>query len=154
MAQSFLTRFLQTADNIPLTVQGDAASSPYGSLQPALEGVHLATSIAAIASKPIIVSVSVSIPLSALLDNLVDASFEVFNPLNADLVIKHVQADASVEGVVYAQFSQDFDSFIVPPGQTVSSGQFPNVLLTQGAVLALGIVPLGFLDIASAATAQ
>jgi hypothetical protein len=149
-----LTQFLQTAGNIPLTVQGDAASSPYGSLQPALEGVILATSIAAIDSKPIIVSVSVSIPVSALTDNLVDVSFEVYNPLNADFVITHVQADASVNGEVYARFSQDFNSFIVPPGQTVSSGQFPNVLLTQGAVAALGIIPLGYLDIASAATAQ
>jgi hypothetical protein len=154
VAQSFLTRFLQTADDIPLTVQGDAASSPYGSLQPALEGVQLATSIAAIDSKPIIVSVAVSIPISALIDNLVDVSFEVYNSLNADFVIKHVQADASVDGQVFARFSQDFDSFIVPPGQTVSSGQFGNVLLTQGAIASLGIIPLGYLDIASAATAQ
>jgi hypothetical protein len=122
-------------------------------LQPALEGVELATSIAAIDSKPIIVSVSVTIPVSALLDNLVEASFEVYNPLDADFVIKHVQADASVNGEVYARFSQAFDGFIVPPSQTVSSGEFPNVLLTQGAVLSLGIIPLGYLDIASAATA-
>jgi hypothetical protein len=153
VAQSFLTRFLQTAGDIPLTVKGDAGSSAYGSLQPALEGVELATGIAAIDSKPIIASVTVTILVSALLNNSVEASFDVYNLLDADFVIKHVQADASVDGEVYARFSQDFDSFVVPPGQTVSSGQFPNVLLTQGAVLSLGIIPLGYLDIASAATA-
>jgi len=152
VAQKFLTEFLPTTSFIPLTIQGDAASSPYSSLQPALEGLSLASGITATASRPIIVSVTVTIPLTALLDNLVEASFDVYNPLNADLVIQHVQADASVNGQVYARFSQPFSSFIVPPGQTVSSGNFPNVLLPQGVLISLGIIPLGYLDIAAAIT--
>jgi len=43
--QGFLTSFLQTGDNIPLTIQGDSASTPFASLQPALEGVTLTTSV-------------------------------------------------------------------------------------------------------------
>lgn len=45
IAQGFLTEFLQTDDDIPLTIKGDSESSPFGSLQPALEGVELSTSL-------------------------------------------------------------------------------------------------------------
>lgn len=44
-AQEFLTEFLTSTDNIPLTIQGDSGGSPFGSLQPALEGVKLETSL-------------------------------------------------------------------------------------------------------------
>ncbi|KAG6878541.1 hypothetical protein C0993_004439 [Termitomyces sp. T159_Od127] len=52
----------------------------------------------------------------------------------------------------YAAFTQHFDSFVVPPGQTVNSGTVPNVLLVQGAMASLGIIPLGELDVAAAST--
>jgi len=45
VAQSFLTDFVQTGDSLPLVVKGDTASSPFASLQPALEGVSLSTSV-------------------------------------------------------------------------------------------------------------
>lgn len=76
------------------------------------------------------------------------------NPLDADLVLEFVQSDAGVNGETFAQFSQPFDSFIVPPGQTVNSGVFGNVLLTQGAIASLDIIPLGFLDVQAAATVR
>lgn len=44
-AQAFLTQFLTGTDNIPLSIQGDSGSSPFGSLQPALEGAKLDTSL-------------------------------------------------------------------------------------------------------------
>ena len=44
-AQAFLTEFLQTDDDIALTIKGDSDSSPFASLQPALEGVELSTSL-------------------------------------------------------------------------------------------------------------
>lgn len=44
-AQAFLTEFLQTDDAITLTIQGDSDSSPFGSLQPGLEGVELSASL-------------------------------------------------------------------------------------------------------------
>lgn len=45
VAESFLTSFVQTGSVLPLTVQGDSASSPFTSLNPALEGVTLQTSV-------------------------------------------------------------------------------------------------------------
>jgi len=45
VAESFLTSFVQSGDVLPLTVRGDSASSPFTSLNPALEGVTLQTSV-------------------------------------------------------------------------------------------------------------
>ena len=69
-------------------------------------------------------------------------------------MFEHVQSDAGVNGEVFAHFSQGFSSFIVPPGQTVSSGTFDNVLLTQGALASLAIIPLGHLDVSAASTVR
>ena len=81
-------------------------------------------------------------------------NFDVANPLDADLDIKFVQNDASVDGSIYAHFDQPFDSFVVPAKGTANSGTFGNVLLTKGALASLAIIPLGYLDIASALTVQ
>jgi len=69
-------------------------------------------------------------------------------------VFELVQSDAGVDGEVFARFTQGFSSFIVPPGQTVSSGTFDNVLLTQGALASLPIIPLGRLDVSAATTVR
>lgn len=45
VAESFLTDFVQSDKVLPLTVKGDSSSSPYASLNPALEGVTLQTSV-------------------------------------------------------------------------------------------------------------
>lgn len=45
VAEAFLTSFVQSGDVLPLSVQGDSASSPFTSLNPALEGVTLQTSV-------------------------------------------------------------------------------------------------------------
>jgi len=79
---------------------------------------------------------------------------KIHNPLDADLVFELVQSDAGVNGEVFAHFSQGFSSFIVPAGQTVSSGTFDNVLLTQGALASLDIIPLGRLDVSAASTVR
>ena len=42
-AQSFITDFLQSSTELDLTIKGDANSSPFASLIPALEGVEIAT---------------------------------------------------------------------------------------------------------------
>ena len=154
VAQSFLTNFIQSTAPLALTVKGDSQSSPYGSLGPALEGVTLQTSINGINDQPIITGVTVSISLETLIDNFVDTSFTIYNPLQTDIVITFVQADASVNGEIYAHFDQTFDNFVVPAGGTASSGTFGNVLLTQGAIASLAIIPDGYLDIASAVTTQ
>jgi len=76
------------------------------------------------------------------------------NPLDAALVIEFVQSDGKVNDVIFAQFSQAFTNFVVPPHQSVSSGVFDNVVLPQGAIASLDIVPLGVLDVSAAATVR
>lgn len=44
--QDFLSSFIQGNEPIPLTIKGDTASTPMTSLQPALQGLHLSTSLA------------------------------------------------------------------------------------------------------------
>ena len=44
-AQSFITSFLQTSNELVVTIKGDAGSSPFASLIPALEGVEITTNL-------------------------------------------------------------------------------------------------------------
>jgi hypothetical protein len=74
--------------------------------------------------------------------------------LDASLTLDFVQNDAGVNGQIYSHFEQPFDSFTVGPGQTGSSGKFGNVLLTQGALASLDIIPLGYLDTFTATTVR
>jgi hypothetical protein len=92
--------------------------------------------------------------LLSLITNFVSINFDVVNPTDSDLVIEFVQADASVKGQIFAHFDQPFNNFVVPARGTANSGTFGNVLLTQGAVNSLGIIPLGMLDISAAQTVQ
>ena len=78
----------------------------------------------------------------------------MFNPLDAALTLNFVQSDAGVNGETFAHFDQPFTGFTVGPGQTASSGEFGNVLLTQGVAASLVIIPLGYLDVQTAATVQ
>jgi hypothetical protein len=86
-------------------------------------------------------------------DQLADVS-QIYNPLEADLVIEYVQADGLINGEIYAHFDQAFSNFVIPPGQTVNSGQFSNVKLVQGAVASLPIIPLGYMDIQAVTTTR
>ncbi|KAF8524806.1 hypothetical protein BU17DRAFT_84312 [Hysterangium stoloniferum] len=151
IAQSFLSAFLTTPNSLPLTIKGDSASSPFASLQPALSGVSLDTSLTG-QNQKLLSHINVFITLNSLVTNLVTIDFDVVNPTDADLVIKFVQADAMVNGEVFAHFDQAFDNFVVPAHGTANSGSVPNVILTQGAVNSLGIIPLGMLDIGAAQT--
>ncbi|THV03542.1 hypothetical protein K435DRAFT_962414 [Dendrothele bispora CBS 962.96] len=153
VAQSFLTNFLTSSDDLPLIIQGDAASSPIASLQQSLSGVHLTTSLSGL-GQSLIKHINVSITLDSLVTNLVTIDIDLFNPLDAPLHVLFVQSDAGVNGEIFAHFEHQFDSFVVGPGQTVNSGDIPNVLLTQGAIASLDIIPLAMLDTFSAVTAQ
>ncbi|KAL0956087.1 hypothetical protein HGRIS_002255 [Hohenbuehelia grisea] len=154
VAQSFLTDFTQTGNELPLVIKGDSASSPFASLQPALAGTHLTTHLTGMNQPTIITHVQVIITLDSLTTNLVSVNFDVRNPFDTDLVIEFVQSDSGVNGEIFAHFEQPFDSFVIPPGQTVNSGTFPNVLLTQGALASLEIIPLGILDIGAVSTVR
>ncbi|KAI0340460.1 hypothetical protein BDW22DRAFT_1360443 [Trametopsis cervina] len=153
-AQAFVTEFITTGDTIDLTIQGDGQSSPYASLDQALEGVTISTSLTGLNFPNLITHINVYITADTLLDNMVTADFDVSNPLDADLDIKFVQSEQSVNGKVYARFDQAFDNFVVPAKGTANSGKFGNVLLPQGALASLAIIPLGFLDVVAAQTVQ
>lgn len=43
--QSFLSQFIQTGDALDLTILGDSDSTPFASLQAALSGLKLSTSL-------------------------------------------------------------------------------------------------------------
>ena len=43
--QGFLTQFIQTNNQLDVTINGDMSSSPFASLQPALSNLHLSTHI-------------------------------------------------------------------------------------------------------------
>lgn len=154
IAQNFLTQFIQTENSLDLTIDGDSQSSPFDSLKPALDGVTLSTSLTGLNHPSIITSAHVVITLESLDTNLVSVEFSVHNPLDTDMVIEFVQSDSGLDGITYAFFRQTFESFVIPAGQTVGSGLFPNVLLTQGALASLDIIPRQMLDINAANTVR
>ncbi|CAL1708136.1 unnamed protein product [Somion occarium] len=152
-AQSFLSSFLTSTDNLALTIQGDSESSLIQSLQQSLSGVRLATSLPGM-GQSLIKHINVDITLDTLITNLVTINVDIFNPLDAELRILFIQDDAKVDGTTFAHFDHQFEDFVIPPGQTVNSGPIDNVLLVQGAIASLGIIPLGKLDTFNAVTAQ
>ena len=70
------------------------------------------------------------------------------------MTIESSQADSGLDGVTYAHFDQAFTGFTIPAKSTVNSGTFGNVLLTQGAIASLGIIPVGKLDVFAVATVR
>ncbi|EJD03283.1 uncharacterized protein FOMMEDRAFT_168292 [Fomitiporia mediterranea MF3/22] len=153
-AQGFVSEFVTTGDTLDLTIQGDGDSSPYASLDQALEGVKIGTSLQGLNHPTLITHINVFITLDTLVTNMVSINFDVANPLDADFNIKFVQSDGGVNGETFAHFDQPFDNFVVPAHGTANSGTFGNVLLVKGALASLGIIPLGRLDIQAAQTVQ
>ncbi|KAJ3935156.1 MAG: hypothetical protein NXY57DRAFT_958402 [Lentinula lateritia] len=95
----------------------------------------------------------VTITLDSLTTNEVTVNVDIFNPTDAELQVLAIQSTGSIDGTVYAQFSTTFDSYLIPAGQTVNSGEIDHVLLTQGAIASLGIIGEN-LDVAAANTIQ
>ncbi|KAF7321550.1 hypothetical protein MKEN_00676000 [Mycena kentingensis (nom. inval.)] len=153
IAQSFVSSFIQGDDVLPLTIQGDLQSSPFGSLAPALSSLVLSTGLQGLNQPNLITHVHVIITLDSLVTNLVSIDFDMQNPLDTELTLKHVQSDSGLNGQTYAFFSQDLE-FTIPAHGTANSGTIPNVLLTQGALASLAIIPEGKLDIFAAATVE
>ncbi|KIL68938.1 hypothetical protein M378DRAFT_21838 [Amanita muscaria Koide BX008] len=152
IAQSFLARFIQTQDMIPITLDGDYQSSPYASLQPAIAGLHIPTSVQGLNHPNILTHINVYVTLATLVTNRVAVDFDVYNPLETDITIEYIQAEAIVNGKIYAQFSQAFQSFTIPAGATVNSGVVDNAFLTRGAINSLYIISLGSVDVDSRST--
>ncbi|KAG7446409.1 uncharacterized protein BT62DRAFT_931852 [Guyanagaster necrorhizus] len=154
-AEAFLTRFLTTGDDIPLTIHGDAQSTPFTSLQEALGGLQLTTTLPGMGQSNIVSSIHVIITLDSLVTNLVTVTVSIHNPLDTPMVIEYAQSEAAVEGVVYASFGHLFgEDFVILPGETTVSPAIDGVVLTQGALASLDIIPLGYLDVSTANTVR
>jgi len=153
-AQQFLADFIQSDKQLPLTIHGDANSSPFPSLSAGLSQLVINTQLTALNQPTFITHVNVYITLDSLVTNLVSIDFDIQNPLDTELVIEFVQSDSGVEGTTYAHFDQPFSSFVIPAKGTANSGKFDNVLLTQGAIASLDIIPLGYLDVSARSTAR
>ncbi|KAJ7209536.1 hypothetical protein GGX14DRAFT_451849 [Mycena pura] len=154
VAQSFLTSFIQGDSSLDLTIEGDLQSSPFASLAPALSSLVLTTSLQGLNEPDLITQINVFITLESLITNLVSINFDMQNPLDTDLIIKFVQSDAGEFNETFAFFSTEIDNFVVPAHGKSNSGTINNVLLTQGAVAALAIIPDEKLDLSAAATVQ
>ncbi|KAK7064212.1 hypothetical protein R3P38DRAFT_3165227 [Favolaschia claudopus] len=148
VAQRFLADFIQGNSDLPLTIQGDLQSSPFASLAPALSSLTLATSIHALNQPNLITHVNVFISLESLVTNIFQ------NPLDTDLVIEFVQSNSGEFGETFAFFAEAIDNFVIPAHGTANSGTINNVLLTQGAIASLVIIPDEKLDIQAASTVR
>ncbi|KAJ3788523.1 hypothetical protein GGU10DRAFT_346085 [Lentinula aff. detonsa] len=93
-------------------------------------------------------NISAIITLESLTDNLIDINFTAKNPLIIELTLDKVSSLAGVNNTVYASFDHTFDPpVVVRPLGTANSGTIDNVLLVQGAINSLNIIPLGELDL-------
>ncbi|KAK0466061.1 uncharacterized protein EV420DRAFT_1636666 [Desarmillaria tabescens] len=93
-------------------------------------------------------NITVTITLESLVTNLVDVAFTVKNPLPIELTLERVSSSAGINSTEYASFDHTFlEPLVVPILGTADSGVIENVLLTQGALASLDIIPLGFLDL-------
>ncbi|KAJ7143355.1 hypothetical protein C8R43DRAFT_1089003 [Mycena crocata] len=162
VAQSFLTSFIQGNDALPLTIQGDQKSSPFGS--PALSSLTLSTNLQALNQPNLITHIDVHITLESLVTKIVSinfdtsasylTSFQMQNPLDTDLVVEFVQSNSGEFDETFAFFAEAIPNFVIPAHGTANSGTINNVLLTQGAIASLAIIPDGKLDVQAAATVR
>ncbi|KAJ3988746.1 hypothetical protein F5890DRAFT_1570829 [Lentinula detonsa] len=82
------------------------------------------------------------------LSSTVDPAYVAKNPLIIELTLDKVSSLAGVNNTVYASFDHTFDPpVVVRPLGTANSGTIENVLLVQGAINSLNIIPLGELDL-------
>ncbi|KAJ3513242.1 hypothetical protein NLJ89_g3059 [Agrocybe chaxingu] len=96
----------------------------------------------------LVTQINAFITLESLTTNLITINFDVHNPLLIELTIDRVVSQAGLNGTVYASFDYTFETpFIIKGTQTANSGTVPNVLLTQGALASLDIIPYGVQDL-------
>jgi hypothetical protein len=97
-----------------------------------------------------VTQINTLITLDSLTTNLVSVDFDAKNPLILELTFDRIVTKAGVNGTVYASFDHTFKPpFVVPILGSANSGRIDNVLLVQGAIASLDIIPLGKLDLIS-----
>ncbi|KAJ3838725.1 hypothetical protein EV361DRAFT_795041 [Lentinula raphanica] len=142
---------------------GNVAGAPSSATEivPDLEGLSIGDIINALGIG-LVQNITAIITLDSLTTNLIDIPFihlssNLFtfadlktakNPLIIELTLDKVSSIAGVNNTVYASFNHTFDPpVVVRPLETADSGTIDNVLLVQGAINSLNIIPLGELDL-------
>ncbi|GAA5914535.1 uncharacterized protein JCM6883_003197 [Sporobolomyces salmoneus] len=140
-AQSLLTAYLETKDQIPITIQGDDSSSPYGSLDQGLAGLTLASSFPG-QGIPLVHDIRIYLDLvQAFCSSNTSFDFSINNNLATYITVLRLTGTASQGATTYAEFDHVFSNpFTTDAGQNPGgySEQVP-AKLTQGAV---GSLPL------------
>ncbi|KAJ3715034.1 hypothetical protein FB446DRAFT_323680 [Lentinula raphanica] len=128
---------------------GNVAGAPSSATEivPDLEGLSIGDIINALGIG-LVQNITAIITLDSLTTNLIDVDFTAKNPLIIELTLDKVSSIAGVNNTVYASFNHTFDPpVVVRPLETADSGTIDNVLLVQGAINSLNIIPLGELDL-------
>ncbi|SJL13583.1 uncharacterized protein ARMOST_17028 [Armillaria ostoyae] len=96
----------------------------------------------------VVSSISVTLNLESLVNNLANLSFVASNPLIVEITLDRVAVSAGIDSTEYISFDHTFeDPVVVPALGTADSGVIENVSLTQGGLATLNIVPEGELDL-------
>ncbi|KAJ3822533.1 hypothetical protein F5880DRAFT_1613723 [Lentinula raphanica] len=136
---------------------GNVAGAPSSATEivPDLEGLSIGDIINALGIG-LVQNITAIITLDSLTTNLIEqvsrlrnsVDFTAKNPLIIELTLDKVSTIAGVNNTVYASFNHTFDPpVVVRPLETADSGTIDNVLLVQGAINSLNIIPLGELDL-------
>ncbi|KAE8246427.1 hypothetical protein A4X13_0g5797 [Tilletia indica] len=170
VAQELIQAYIQPANDgdsgnitAKLEIRGVPNASPvltpYESLQPAIEGLSLDTSIQGIGSK-IVTKVYVTLDILRLFagpngNAIVTSSFEAINDLPTSVQINQLNSDIYApggEGGVLARFEARFDNLVLPAAESTgnpsgnrTSPEF-DVYLQQGLIGSTGLLN-GFLDL-------
>ncbi|KAK0559809.1 hypothetical protein OC844_004162, partial [Tilletia horrida] len=152
-AQELIRDYIQPVkgtDSDPITANvsirgvpnASPALTPYDSLEPAIEGLSLSTSITGIGSR-IVTKIYVVLDILTLFSGpdgraIVRSKFDAINDLPTSVKINQLDSDISGPGAeVGARFEERFDDLVLPParvtGQPVGTTQSPyfNVYLTN-----------------------
>jgi len=115
---------------------------------PAVESRDLIGDVINALNIGLVKDINAFITLDSLETNLISVNFDVENPLIFEITLDRVVSSAGINSTVYATFDQTFSTPVVVPALgKANSGTFGNVLLTQGALDSLNIIPLGYLDL-------
>ncbi|GAA6027071.1 hypothetical protein JCM8097_006088 [Rhodosporidiobolus ruineniae] len=141
VAEDILAQYLETSGQIPITIVGDASSSPYGSLDEAFSGISLSSSFPG-QGIPLVHDIVIYLDLVTALCNS-SATFEVRldNNLATYLDVQTLSGTASQGGVEYASYDHPFaTSFTTNAGE--NPGPYSEQVPTKLEKGALGSLPL------------
>ncbi|KAM0789126.1 hypothetical protein ACM66B_003180 [Microbotryomycetes sp. NB124-2] len=118
VAQDLLTQYVSTKGQIPINIEGDTQSSPYGSLAAALDGVSLTSSFPG-QGIPLISDIRLYLDLvNALCNSSIEFDFRINNNLETYITQITLVGTASQKGVVVATFDYTFpEPFRTEQGQ-------------------------------------